>query len=101
MADGDRRTRDWYIDKLVQLLVFVGGSSAIIFILGIMIFIGKEGLGFLFHDFDARAFLFSPYWEPTGDPPDYGIWALIVGTTSVTGFALVVSIPFSLGAAIY
>jgi phosphate transport system permease protein len=101
MSPGDRRTRDWYLDKLVQLLVLVGGSSAIIFIIGIIIFIGKEGIGFLLHNFDARAFLFSPYWEPTGDPPDYGILALLVGTASVTGFAMVVSIPFSLGAAIY
>ena len=31
----DRRTMDWYIDKLMQSLVFIGGISAIIFIIGI------------------------------------------------------------------
>jgi len=31
-ADFDRRNADWYIDKLVQLLVFIGGISAIIFV---------------------------------------------------------------------
>ena len=30
----DRRTMDWYIDKLMQSLVFIGGISAIIFITG-------------------------------------------------------------------
>lgn len=101
MAADDRRTRDWYIDKVVQLIVLVGGSSAIIFMIGIFVFIAKEGIGFLTHNFDARGFFFSPYWEPTADPPEYGILALIVGTASVTGLAMVVSIPFSLGAAIY
>ena len=37
--DFDRRNRDWYIDKFVQLVVFVGGISAIIFIIGIFVFI--------------------------------------------------------------
>ena len=33
--------RDWYIDKAVQVLVFLGGISAIIFIIGIFIFISS------------------------------------------------------------
>jgi hypothetical protein len=31
--DFDRLNRDWYIDKAVQVLVFIGGISAIIFII--------------------------------------------------------------------
>ncbi|MDJ0982074.1 MAG: hypothetical protein QNI94_10640, partial [Kiloniellales bacterium] len=45
--DFDRRNADWYIDKVVQILVFIGGISAIIFIIGIFVFVTKEGLGFL------------------------------------------------------
>ncbi len=29
----DRRTTDWYVDKAMQLVVFIGGISAIIFII--------------------------------------------------------------------
>src|SRR5512136_655679 len=101
MSAVDRRTRDWYVDKLVQGIVFLGGSSAIIFIIGIFVFIAKEGLGFLVKHVATKGFLFSPYWEPTIDDPEYGILAMIVGTASVTGLAIVVSIPLSLGAAIY
>ena len=46
-SDFDQLNRDWYIDKAVQALVFIGGISAIIFIIGIFVFITKEGLGFL------------------------------------------------------
>ncbi len=101
-TDFDRRNLDWYTDKLVQVLVFIGGISAIVFIVGIFIFITKEGVGFIFNTMDVKEFFLSPYWEPSDeDAPEYGILALIAGTASVTGLALIVSIPFSLGAAIY
>ncbi len=101
-ADFDRRNADWYIDKLVQSLVFIGGISAIVFIIGIFLFITYNGFGFLLEGFSFEEFFLSPYWEPSDeDAPEYGILALIAGTASVTGLAMVVAIPFSLGAAIY
>jgi len=101
-TDFDRRNTAWYIDKLVQLLVFIGGISAIIFIIGIFIFITKEGLGFILGRFNFTEFFTSPYWYPADeDDPEYGILALIAGTASVTGLAMLVAIPFSLGAAVY
>ncbi len=101
-ADFDRRNLDWYIDKLVQTLVFIGGISAIIFIIGIFVFITKEGAGFILGDMDIVDFFTSPRWRPTSEyNPTYGILALIAGTASVTGLAMIVAIPFSLGAAIF
>jgi phosphate transport system permease protein len=98
----DRRNADWYVDRLVQGVVFLGGISAILFIIGIFVFIAKEGLGFVFETLDLTEFFTSEYWEPSDeDAPEYGILALIAGTASVTGLAMVVAIPFSLGAAIY
>jgi phosphate transport system permease protein len=101
-ADFDRRNVDWFIDKLVQVLVFIGGISAIIFVIGIFVFVTKEGMGFLLDRFDFTEFFTSPYWYPADeDDPEYGILALIAGTASVTGLAMLVAIPFSLGAAIF
>jgi phosphate transport system permease protein len=101
-ANFDRLNRDWYIDKAVQVLVFLGGISAIVFIIGIFVFISREGLGFLVGDFDFREFFFSPNWRPTSESREtYGILALIAGTASVTGLAMLIAIPFSLGTAIF
>jgi phosphate transport system permease protein len=101
-AEFDRRNLDWYMDKLVQVLVFIGGISAIVFIIGIFAFVTMEGAGFLFDGFSFREFFLSEYWEPSDeDEPEYGILALIAGTASVTGLAMIVAIPFSLGAAIF
>ena len=98
----DQLNKDWYIDKLVQVLVFIGGISAIVFIIGIFIFITKEGLGFLIGDFKFSEFFFSPKGRPTSENnATYGILALVAGTASVTGLAMLVAIPFSLGAAIF
>ena len=168
-SDDDRLNLAWYVDRIVQVLVFVAGISAIIFIIGIFIFITREGAGFIsknqyeltesvfnlledqemdethmeaLEDLDGQAFgsaeellravegligveTTAPYkeiflnnahnepftfrtffgstrWAPTSDlNPTYGALALIVGTASVTGLAMLVAIPFSLGAAIY
>ncbi|MGB5541274.1 MAG: phosphate ABC transporter permease subunit PstC [Gammaproteobacteria bacterium] len=101
-ASFDRRNLDWYIDKFVQVVVFISGISAIIFIIGIFAFVTKEGIGFILDTMDPREFFLSQYWEPSDeDAPEYGILALVAGTASVTGLALLVAIPFSLGAAIF
>ena len=101
-AEFDRRNFDWYVDKFVQIIVFIAGISAIIFIIGIFVFITAEGLGFVLDDFSFKEFFLSPFWEPSDeDAPEYGILALMAGTASVTGLAMVVAIPFSLVAAIF
>jgi phosphate transport system permease protein len=100
--DLDRRDLAWYLDKGIAAVVFVGGISAIIFIVGIFVFITREGLAFILNTLDVKEFFTSPAWRPTSvRNPTYGALALIVGTASVTGLAMLVSVPFSLGAAIF
>ena len=97
----DRRDLAWYVDRVAQALVFVGGISAIICILGIFVFVTKEGLDFVLGALDPREFFTSIAWRPTSNNPTYGALALMVGTASVTGFAMLFSVPLSLGAALY
>ena len=98
----DKRNADWYFDKLVEFIVFISGISAIVFVISIFVFVTMEGMGFLFESFSFSEFFGSEYWEPSDeDDPEYGILALIAGTASVTGLAMLIAIPFSLGTAIY
>ncbi|MDJ0777757.1 MAG: phosphate ABC transporter permease subunit PstC [Gammaproteobacteria bacterium] len=102
MPDINQRNLDWYIDKGVQYFVFLSGISAIVLIIGIFVFVTIEGFGFLLEDFSFSEFFLSQWWEPTDeDEPTYGILALMAGTASVTGLAMLIAIPFSLGSAIY
>ena len=76
-------------------LVWLAGISAIVAIVGIFVFITKEGVGFFGPNFDIVEFLTSPLWRPTSEEnPTYGTMALIVGTASVTGFAVLTAVPF-------
>lgn len=98
----DRIDRAWIVDRIVQVLMFLGGISAVVFIVGIFVFITREALQFVFSRFDVVEFFTSIRWAPTSsNNPTYGALALMVGTASVTGVAMLVAIPFSLGAAVY
>ena len=97
----DRRDLAWHADRAARILIFVGGISAIVFIIGIFVFVTKEGLDFVFGSLNVVEFFTSIAWRPTSNNPTYGALALIVGTASVTGFAMLFSVPLSLGAALY
>jgi phosphate transport system permease protein len=100
--DLDVRDSAWYWDKFFELLMFIAGVSAIFLIISIFFFITKEGFSFLFESFSFKDFLLSPTWRPTSlSNPTYGILALVVGTASVTGFAMLLAVPLSLCAAIF
>src|SRR5690606_17462520 len=97
----DKRDLAWYVDKLVGALVFLGGISAILFIIGIFVFITREGVEFLGTRFSFTEFFGEIAWRPTSKRATYGALALMVGTLSVTGVAMLLAVPFSVGAAIY
>ena len=102
LANPDRRDLAWWVDRVVQLLVFIAGISAIVFIIGIFVFVTGEGIGFLSSRFSFSEFFGSINWRPTSETnPTYGILALVAGTASVTGLAMLIAVPFSLGAAIF
>lgn len=101
-AAQDRIDLAWIIDKAVYLIVFIGGVSAVVFILSVFTFITEQGIEFISTTINWKEFFTSPAWRPTSDShPTYGALALIVGTASVTGFAMLLAVPFSLGAAIF
>jgi phosphate transport system permease protein len=66
----------------------------------IVLFLLMEGLP-LFSFVSIREFLFGHYWYPTSDPPDFGIFPLIVASMTVTLFSSLISIPLGIMTAIY
>ncbi len=100
-AELDRRDRSWWIDWYAKALVFSGGISAVVFIAAIFLFLGTQGLDFAVHRLDWGQFFGTIAWRPDSNPPQYGAVALIFGTASVTAMAMLIAVPFSLGAAIF
>ncbi|OFV79990.1 MAG: phosphate ABC transporter permease subunit PstC [Acidobacteria bacterium RBG_13_68_16] len=90
-------------ERALETVIRASGVSAILFVLAIFFFVFREAAPVLFSDdFNFLEFLFSAQWYPTSDiNVRYGTWALTVGSFSVTALAMVLAVPFGLGAAIY
>jgi phosphate transport system permease protein len=59
-----------------------------------------EGLP-IFKEVSVKDFVFGQYWYPTDEPPDFGIFPLIVGSLAVTGVSSLISIPLGVLTALY
>lgn len=66
----------------------------------IVIFLFREGIP-LFQQISVFKFIFGSAWYPTYDPPEYGIWPLIVGSLLVTLFSCLIAVPLGVLSAIY
>ncbi|HEX9114454.1 MAG TPA: hypothetical protein VGA61_00175 [Anaerolineae bacterium] len=90
-------------EKVLEALIYLCGISAIIFVLGIFFFVFKEAMPVLGNGkFSLTQFLTSDQWYPTSEiNKRYGVLAMIAGTFSVTALAMLIAVPFGLGAAIY
>ena len=98
-----RSTASLLAERALEVAIRASGVSAIVFVLAIFFFIFREAAPVLFsRDFSLSEFLFSTQWYPTSaSNVRYGTLALTLGTLSVTAVAIVLAIPFGLGAAIF
>ena len=97
----DRLTSDWYLDLFVQGWSSSVGSPVSSSSLQSLSLLRPKALASSRTDLPSQSFG-SPLWRPTSEEnPTYGAMALVIGTASVTGFAMLIAVPFSLGAAIF
>ena len=87
-------------ENLIKGFFCLFALLSIIFLLGIVIVLFKEGLP-IFKITSFKKFLFGKLWYPTYEPPEFGILPLILGSFLVTFGALVISVPLGVASAIY
>jgi phosphate transport system permease protein len=101
MTKGDRKAENRRRkERGIRILFFLVASASIITLSLIVLFLFMEGLP-IFKKVSVKAFLLGKLWYPTSDPPDFGIFALIMASVSVTGVASLISIPLGVMTAIY
>ena len=103
-AERPRRGRAALLaERALEVLIRLSGMSAILFVAAIFFFVLREAAPILVKDeFSLAQFLFSTEWYPTSaQNVRYGTFALTVGTLSVTALAMLLAVPFGLGAAVY
>jgi phosphate transport system permease protein len=90
-------------ERLLEAVIRLSGVSAIVFVAAILFFLFREAAPVLFaSQFDIGEFLFGTEWYPTSvSHVRYGTLALTAGSVAVTALAMLIAVPFGLGAAIY
>jgi len=87
-------------EKSIKLLLFFSAISAILVIFSIIFFLFRDAFP-IFEKAGILDFFSGMRWDPTGEPPLYGAFPLIIDTLLVTVGAMVIAIPLSLGSAIF
>ena len=87
-------------DALIRNLLFLTALSSIVALALIMIYLFVEGLP-IFKVVSVTDFLFGNLWYPTSDPPEFGIFPLIVASLAVTALSSAIAIPLGVMTAIY
>lgn len=91
-----------FAEPLVEWAIRLCGWSAILFVAAIFFFVFREAAPVLVGELDLWEFFTSQNWIPSSEVrPQYGILALLIGTLSVTGLAMLLAVPLGLGAAVY
>lgn len=89
-------------EPLIEAVIRLCGVSAVLFVFAILFFVLREAAPMLFGKLNLAEFFTSTEWRPTSEShPQCGILALLVGTVSVTGLAMLLAVPLGLGAAVY
>ncbi|MCK4917347.1 MAG: phosphate ABC transporter permease subunit PstC [Candidatus Omnitrophica bacterium] len=87
-------------ENLIQGFFCGLSLCSILFLLGIVIVLFKEGLP-IFNVISFGKLFFGKFWYPTYEPADFGMLPLILGSLMVTVGALIISVPLGVASAIY
>ena len=87
-------------ERAIRFFFFFVALASITTLTLIVVFLFMEGVP-IFSKVSIQDFLFGSYWYPTDEPPDFGIFPLIVASIAVTFVSAVISIPLGVMTAIY
>ncbi|MFC3418105.1 phosphate ABC transporter permease subunit PstC [Salinicoccus hispanicus] len=88
------------IEKAVPIILLIITLVSVLTTIGILVTLLTETVMF-FTRVSPIEFLTSTEWSAFSSDPQWGIFALIMGTLKITAIAIVFAVPVGLGAAIY
>lgn len=87
-------------ERIIRGSLFGASAFSILITVGILWALLLPAIDF-FRQVPIMDFLTGTRWAPRFKPSSYGVVPLVVGTLWTTGIALLVAVPFGLGAAVY
>ena len=94
---GNVRQKKEGVIRIILLCVALASITTLVLI---VVFVFAEGLP-IFNKVSLRDFIFGRFWYPTDEPPEFGIFPLIVASLAVTAVASMISIPLGVMTALY
>jgi len=85
---------------IIRYIFFLIAMASLMALALIVIFLFREALP-IFRAVSFLNFIFGTEWYPTYNPPEFGIWPLIVGSLIVTFFSSLIAVPLGVLSAIY
>ncbi|MEW6440157.1 MAG: phosphate ABC transporter permease subunit PstC [bacterium] len=87
-------------ERAIRSFFFAVALTSIVVLALIVLFLFLEGLPIL-RLVSVKGFLLGRAWYPTADPPDFGVFPLIVASLAVSLLAALLSVPLGVMTAIY
>lgn len=95
-----RSTRKRTGERIIIASLFACGALSVVITIGIAWALIAPAVTF-FQEVSVGEFITGTKWAPRFKPASYGVLPLVLGTLWTTGIALLVAVPFGLGAAVY
>ena len=87
-------------ERIIRFFFFSVALTSITILALIVVFLFIEGLP-IFREVSVYDFLLGHYWYPTDEPPEFGLFPLIVASLAITAVASIISIPLGVLTALY
>lgn len=87
-------------EAAIRFGFFLAATSSVVALGLIVVYLFLEGAP-LFFRYSVKDFFFGMYWYPTADPPEFGIFPLLVASVAVTALSSVMAVPLGVLTAVY
>lgn len=95
-----RKRRQQKFEKFVVVVLATIAASGVLITTGIVVSLVRPTIQF-FGEVSIFKFLGSVQWYPLYDPPDFGVWPLVIATFMIMSIAVIIAVPGGLAIAFY
>lgn len=95
-----RKRRQQNFEKFVVAVLAMVAASGVVITTGIVVSLVRPTIQF-FGEVSISEFLGSVQWYPLYDPPNFGVWPLVIATFMIMSIAIAIAVPGGLAIAFF
>jgi phosphate transport system permease protein len=94
------KARQQRIEVIIKFALSVIAASGVLITTAVVVALVRPTIQF-FQEISITEFFFTTDWFPLYEPPDFGVWPLVIGTFTVMLIAVIIAVPGGLGVAFF